>query len=148
MSVTIENRKARYDYYIEERIECGIALRGNEVKSIREGTANITEAWCDIRNGNLMVHQMRISKWSTANDFDIDEMRDRQLLAHKSQIRDFEKKVMQDGYTLVPLKVYFVKGKVKIEVGLCKGKHTYDKRNTLKERQSKRDIERALKGSR
>lgn len=143
----IENRKARYDYFVEEELECGICLRGNEVKSIREGRASIKEAWIQIQNGNLVLRGMRVSKWGTANDFDVDELRERQLLAHKKEITKLGAKVAQDGVTLVPLKIYFKGDKCKVLVGVCKGKKLYDKREALKERQDKRDINRVLKGA-
>lgn len=141
----IENRKAHYDYYVEETLECGIELRGNEVKSIRDGKASIKESWVIIENGELLIKQMHITAWETANKFDVDENRVRKLLAHKSEIRDLDKKVQRDGYTLVPLKVYFVNGRAKALVGLCKGKHNYDKRAVEKTKQAMRDIDRALK---
>lgn len=138
----IENKKAYQDYFVEETLECGIALRGNEVKSIREGKASIKESWVSIENGQLVLKKMHITAWGTANKFDVDENRERVLLAHKKEIRDFERRVKQDGYTLVPLKVYFERGKAKVLVGLCKGKHAYDKRQVEKEKQIKRDMAR------
>lgn len=145
-NVCIENRKARYDYFIEETLECGIELRGNEVKSIRDGQASLKEAWVSVDNGQLYVKQMHITPWRTSNAFDVDEHRIRRLLAHRREISDFEKKVQRDGYTLVPLKLYINdNGKCKILIALAKGKHDYDKRQVNKERQAKRDIERALK---
>lgn len=142
---TIENRKARYDYFVEETLECGIELRGNEVKSIRNGTASLKESWVVVENNELVVKKMHITSWETANKFDVDENRTRRLLAHKAEIRELDRKVQRDGYTLVPLKVYFSKGRVKMLVGLCKGKHTYDKRAVEKAKQAKRDIDRAIK---
>lgn len=142
----IENRKAYHGYFVEEELECGISLRGNEVKSIREGKASIKEAWCTVQNGNLVIRGMHISKWGTANVFDVDETRERQLLAHKKEISKLGDVVSQQGVTLVPLKVYFSeKGKCKVLVGVCKGKKNYDKRQSLKDRQVKRDINRVLK---
>ena len=138
----IENRKAYHDYFVEENLECGIVLKGNEVKSIRDGKASIKESWVSIENGQLVLKKMHITAWGTANKFDVDEDRERVLLAHKKEIRDFERRVKQDGYTLVPLKVYFERGKAKVLVGLCKGKHAYDKRQVEKEKQIKRDMAR------
>ena len=139
----VTNRKLYYDYFVEDRLECGISLRGNEVKSIRDGKCNIKEAWIQIQNGNLVIRGMHISKWNTSNLYDVDEDRERQLLAHKSQIRKLQNKLKDDGYTLKPEKVYFNdNGKCKVLVALCKGKHNYDKRQALKEKQIKRDIER------
>lgn len=143
--MVIENRKARHEYFILEELECGISLRGNEVKSIRGGKASIKEAWCGIQNGELVIRGMHITKWNTSNDFDVDEDRQRVLLAHKSEINKLLKKIALDGVTLVPLRVYFKEGKCKVLVGVCKGKKLHDKRETLKERQVKRDIERGLK---
>ena len=144
-NIEITNKKAYHDYFVDETLECGISLRGNEVKSIRDGKCNIKEAWIRVQNGNLVIRGMHISKWGTANDFDIDETRERQLLAHKSEIRKLDAKVAQTGVTLVPLKVYFSNGKCKVLVGVCRGKHTYDKRESLKERDVKREIRREFK---
>lgn len=143
---TIENKKAYHEYFVEETLECGISLKGNEVKSIRKGRASIKEAWVQIQNGNPVLRGMHISKWHTANDFDVDETRERQLLAHKKEIEKLFAKTTQDGTTLIPLKVYFINGKCKVLVGVCKGKKLHDKRETLKERQVKREIEREVKG--
>lgn len=142
---TIENRKVYHDYYVEETLECGIELLGNEVKSIRNGKASIKESWIAIENGQLLLKKMHINSWETANKFDVDEDRVRRLLAHKSEIREFDKKVQRDGYTLIPLKIYFSNSKVKVLVGLCKGKHTYDKRDVERTKQAQRDMNRALK---
>ena len=142
----IENRKAKYDYTILDTIECGIALKGNEVKSIREGSANIKDAWCRIQDGNVVLRGMHISAWHTANSFDVDEDRERQLLLHKKEIVKLETQLKLDGITIIPLKVYFnASNRCKVLIGIGKGKHTYDKRNSLKEKQTNRDINRMLK---
>lgn len=141
----IKNRKAYHDYFIEDTLECGISLRGNEVKSIVNGKANINEAWVTIQDNNLVIRNMFVSRWETANIFDVEERRERQLLAHKKEIMRLHEKILQKGMTLVPLKVYFSGSKCKLLIGVAKGKHGYDKRNTLKERQINRDIDRALK---
>lgn len=141
----IQNKKVYHDYFVEDKLECGIALKGNEVKSIVSGKASIKEAWVDIVNGELVLKQMHITPWDTSNGFDVDELRERKLLAHKKEIQEFDQKVQRDGYTLIPLSVYSSHGKVKVSVGLCKGKHDYDKRNSLKDKQVKRDIARELK---
>lgn len=147
-SINIENKKAYFDYYIEDKLECGIELWGNEVKSLREGKASIKESWIAIEKGEMYIKKMHISPWRTANKFDIDENRDRKLLAHKSEIKEFSRKIEQQGYTLVPIKVYMDKtAKVKVLVGLAKGKHRYDKRRCEKEAQVKKDIARAMKGA-
>lgn len=142
----ITNKKAYHDYFVLDTLECGISLRGNEVKSIRDGKCSIKESWVQIQNGNLVLRGMHISKWNTSNIFDIDENRERQLLVHKKEIIKLQNSVSQDGVTLIPIKVLFSdKGKCKVLIGVCKGKHNYDKRNTLKDRQVKRDINRAIK---
>lgn len=146
--ITIENKKAYHDYFVDETLECGISLRGNEVKSIRAGQCSIKEAWCQVQDGNLVVRGMHIKKYDTANTYDVDEDRERQLLAHKKEISKLFGVIQTDGVTLIPLKVYFNNGKCKVLVGVCRGKHNYDKRATLKERQVKRDIDRAMKGER
>lgn len=145
-SIIIENRKARHDYFINDTLECGISLRGNEVKSIRAGKASIKEAWISTSSGDMIIKQMHITPWETANRYDVDEVRDRVLLAHRSEISKFSRLVARDGYTLVPLKIYFNdSGKCKVLVGLCKGKHEYDKRATEKERSVKKAIREKLK---
>lgn len=146
-STVIENRKAYHDYFVEETYECGIALWGNEVKSLRDSKASIKESWVAIENGEVLIKKMHVTPWNTANSFDIDETRERKLLMHKREIRELSRKVQQDGYTLVPLKVYFSEAsKVKVLIGLCKGKHDYDKRQVEKEKQAKREMSRASKG--
>lgn len=142
---TIENKKAYYDYYVEDTLECGIELKGNEVKSLREGKASIKESWIAVENGELLIKKMHISQWRTANNFDVDENRVKRLLVHKKEIKELDRKAQVQGYTLVPLKVYInSKGKVKVLLGVCKGKHVYDKRRVEKEKQAKRDMERAF----
>lgn len=136
------NKKAYYDYFVEEELECGIVLKGNEVKSIRDCGLSIKEAWVQIQDGELVVRGMHIAKYMESNQFDVDEDREKVLLAHKSQIYNLQQKLKTDGYTLMPLKVYFKKGRVKVLVGLCKGKKLYDKRQSLKEKQMKKDIAR------
>ena len=141
----IENRKAYHNYFVDDTLECGISLRGNEVKSIINGKSNINDAWVDIVDNNLVIRNMFISKYETANLFDVDERRIRQLLAHKSEILRLKGQVAEKGITLVPLKLYFSGAKCKLLIGICRGKKLYDKRNTLKEKQVKRDMDRALK---
>lgn len=143
--MAIENKKAYHDYFVDDTLECGIALWGNEVKSIREGKCSIKEAWVRVQDGNLVLRGMHIAKWDTANVFDVDEVRERRLLAHKKEIRKLDALVAQKGVTLIPLKIYFKNGKAKLLLGVCRGKRNYDKRQTLKERQVKRDIDRELK---
>lgn len=141
----IVNRKAYHNYFIDDTLECGISLHGNEVKSIINGKSNINDAWVDIVDNNLVIRNMFISKYETANLFDTDERRIRQLLAHKSEILRLKGQVAEKGITLIPLKLYFSDAKCKLLIGICRGKKLYDKRNTLKEKQVKRDMDRALK---
>ena len=141
----IKNRKAYHNYFIEDTLECGISLRGNEVKSIINGKADIGEAWVAIQNNNLVIRNMFVSRWETANVFDVEERRERQLLAHKKEILKLKDQISQKGMTLVPLKIYFSGSKCKLLIGVARGKHNYDKRNDLKTKQIKRDIDRALK---
>lgn len=146
--INIENKKAYHDYFVEDKLECGIELRGNEVKSVRAGKASIKEGWVSIDNGELVIKQMHITQWDTSNKFDVSENRVRKLLAHKNEILKLYSQVQKDGYTLMPLKVYINdRGKVKVVVGLCKGKHNYDKRQVEKDKQMKRDASRAMKGA-
>lgn len=145
MASIIENRQAKYNYFIEDTLECGIQLRGNEVKSIAQGKCSIKEAWVAVENGELIAKGMHVTKWDTANLYDVDERRERKLLAHKQEITKLQQQVTRDGYTLVPLKVYFNNGKCKMLVGVCKGKHNYDKRETAKRNTAKREAERAMK---
>ena len=140
-----ENRQARHDYFVLEAIEAGIELVGTEVKSIRCGGVNLKDSWCEISEGQLYVNGMHISPYEKGNIFNRDPRRVRRLLIHKSEIRRLFDKVRQEGLTLIPLKLYYKGSRVKMEVGLCKGKRLYDKRDDMAKRQSERDIERALK---
>lgn len=141
-SINIENRKAYYDYFVLETLECGIELKGHEVKSIRKGSCNLKDSYCQIEKGELILLNAHISKFDKAMDYDIAERRPRRLLAHKQEIRSFERKLIDNGITLIPLKMYMTEGKVKVLVGLCKGKHNYDKRQSIKERDLKRELSR------
>lgn len=141
-SINIENRKAYYDYFVLETLECGIELKGHEVKSIRKGSCNLKDSYCQIEKGELILLNAHISKFDKAMDYDIAERRPRRLLAHKQEIRSFERKLIDNGITLIPLKMYMTEGKVKVLVGLCKGKHNYDKRQSIKERDLKREMSR------
>ena len=143
--VNIQNKKAYHEYQVLETLECGISLRGNEVKSIIAGKASIKEAWCAIQNNQLMIRGMHITPWNTANAFDVDETRERVLLAHKSEISKLLAMKQQDGITLIPLSVTYRDNRIKVIIGVCKGKKLYDKRQDLKERQTKRDMDRMLK---
>lgn len=130
----IQNRKARHDYFILNTTSCGIVLKGNEVKSIRAGSANLNEAWCNIVDGQLILHNMYIAKYDTSNKFDVSERRDRVLLANKHEIQKMTKFCIDAGNTLVPLRIYTDRQYIKIDIGMCKGKHNYDKREALKQK--------------
>ena len=136
----ILNRKARYDYFVEEEIEAGIVLTGTEIKSIRMGKVNLKDSYAIIRNEEIFLLNTHISSYEKGNIFNHEEDRTRKLLLHKSQIKKLQNKITLEGYTLIPLKIYFVNGKAKVLVGLCKGKKNYDKRQTIKERDIKREI--------
>ena len=138
-----QNRKAFHDYFVEERYEAGIELAGTEVKSIRAGTLNLKDAWCGIKDGDMLLNQMHISPYDHGNRFNIDPRRPRRLLLHKREIMRLYGKVKQDGYALIPLSVYFKNGLVKVELGVCKGKKNYDKRQAIAERDAKREMDRA-----
>ena len=140
-----ENRQARHEYFVIEALEAGIELIGTEVKSIRCGGVNLKDSWCEIKDGQIFVNGMHISPYEKGNIFNRDPRRVRRLLIHKSEIRRLFDKVRQEGLTLVPLKLYFKGSRVKMELGLCKGKKRYDKRDDMAKRQSQRDIERAMK---
>ena len=141
-SINIENRKANYDYFVLDTLECGIELKGHEIKSIRNGSCNLKDSYVTIENNELILIGTHIAKYDKAMDFDVIERRPRRLLAHKQEIRSLKRKLIDDGITLIPLKMYMVNNKVKVLLGVCKGKHNYDKRQSIKERDMKRDIER------
>ena len=139
------NRKARHDYFVEETYEAGIELFGTEVKSLRLGQVNLKDSWCDIQNGELFIKQMHISPYEKGNIFNKDPIRPRKLLMHKKEILKLYGTLKQEGLTLVPLSLYFKNSRVKVELGLCKGKKLYDKRNDMAKRDAKRTIDRAMK---
>jgi SsrA-binding protein len=145
IKIAAQNRKAYHEYFVEEKYEAGIELSGTEVKSIRAGTLNLKDAWCSIKNGELLVNQMHISPYDHGNIFNRDPMRVRRLLMHKSEIRKMQALVQQQGYALIPLSVYFRNARVKLEIGLCKGKKNYDKRETAAKRDAQREMDRARK---
>ena len=143
--IEIKNKKAHFDYFIEEEIECGIVLKGTEIKSIRNGQANIKDCYAIIKNGEVFLLNMFISKYENGSIFNHDERRTRKLLLNKREILKLRDKVEISGYTLVPIKLYFKGNKAKILLGVAKGKKNYDKRESIKEKDVKRDIEKALK---
>ena len=148
VKIVAKNQKAYHEYFIEEKFETGIELSGTEVKSIRLGNLSLKEAWCQIKDGELFIRQMHIAPYEQGNIFNKDPRRPRRLLAHKVEIRRLGQQIKLQGYTLVPLSLYFKKGRVKLELGLCKGKKLYDKRASAAARDAKRDIDRALKTQR
>lgn len=140
-----DNRKARHDYFVLETYEAGIELVGTEVKSIRQGSVNLKDSWCSIDKGELWVKGMHISPYEKGNIFNRDPMRVRKLLMHRREINKLFGTVKQDGLSLIPLSLYFKDSKVKMQLGLCKGKKLYDKRDDAARRDAKREIERNMK---
>ena len=141
----INNKKARFDYFIEEEIECGIVLKGTEIKSIRAGLANLKDCYAIIRDNEVFLLNMHISKYEEGSIFNHDETRTRKLLLHKKEILKLKDKLTLQGYTLVPIKLYFKKNKAKILLGVCKGKKNYDKRNDIKDRDNARELDKIMK---
>ena len=139
------NREARHEYFVLEALETGVELKGTEVKSLRAGGVNLKDSWVDIEDGELLVKGMHISPYEQGNIFNKDPMRVRRLLMHKREIMRLFGLVKQDGYSLIPVSLYFKGSRVKVQVGLCKGKKLYDKRSDLAARAAKRDIQRAMK---
>ena len=147
IKIAAQNRKAYHDYFVEDKYEAGIELCGTEVKSIRAGTMNLKDSYCTVQDGELFVHSMHISPYEHGNIFNRDPDRDRRLLMHKREIRKLGERVAQDGVALVPLSLYFKDSRVKVELGLCKGKKLYDKRADAAQRDAKRSIDRAVKSN-
>ena len=143
IKVIAKNRSAFHNYFIEERFEAGIELCGTEVKSIRAGKVNLKDSFCQVKNGELFVYAMHISPYEKGNVFNREPRRDRRLLMHKREIRKLHEAQKLDGYALIPLSVYFKNGLVKVELGVCKGKKNYDKRQSIAERDAKREMDRA-----
>ena len=141
----ILNRKASFNYFIQEEIECGIVLTGTEIKSIREGKANIKDSYAIIRNNECFLLNMHVTKYKEGNIFNHDPKRTRKLLLHKKEILKLKVHLEQDGCTLIPLKLYFVKNKAKILLGLCKGKKSFDKRETIKQRELQKEAAKLQK---
>ena len=141
-----DSRKSRHDYFIHDTYEAGLVLQGTEVKSLRAGRANLKDSYGEIKNGEIYIVNMHISPYDHGNIFNHDERRPRKLLMHKAEIIKLFSKTKEKGFTIVPLKIYFVKGKAKIEIALASGKHNYDKRQDLKDKAVRRDVERDLRG--
>lgn len=145
MTVAIKNRSAYHEYFIEETFEAGLVLLGTEIKSIRKGKVQLKEAFITFIDGEAFIKNMHIAEFDQGNRFNHDPMRERKLLLHRHEIEKLERAVQTKGFTVVPLKMYLVSGRAKLEIALAKGKHLYDKRQVEKERTMKRDIERAIK---
>ncbi|WZU02066.1 SsrA-binding protein SmpB [Erysipelothrix sp. D19-032] len=146
MSVVAKNRKAYHDYFIEDEFEAGMVLLGTEIKSIRDGKVQLKEAFISIKDGEAWIKGMHIGLYEQGNRFNHDELRDRKLLLHSHEIEKLQKGQTLQGYTIVPLNIHLSKGRAKLQIALAKGKHLYDKRQTEKERDQKRDIQKAMKG--
>ena len=140
-----QNRKAHHDYFVLEKLEAGIELFGTEVKSVRAGKINLKDSWCFVKDGEMFVNGMHISPYEHGNIFNRDPLRTKRLLLHKREIRRLYAQVKQEGLALVPLSVYFKNGRAKVEIGLCKGKKLYDKRETAAKKDAQRSIERNLR---
>ena len=141
-----QNRKARHDYFIEESIECGIELKGAEVKSMRAGRVNLKESYAMVKNGEVTVMGMHISPYEQGSYYNPDPLRPKKLLLHKSEIRKLDAQVARQGYTLIPLEVYLKDSRMKLLLGVCVGKHLHDKREDEAKRDAKREIERTMRG--
>ena len=139
-----QNKKAYHDYFVEETYECGLSLMGTEVKSMRQGKVNLKESFCILRGGEVFAEGMHISPYDHGNLFNPDPLRPKKLLLHKAEIRKLAGLVSRQGYTLIPLKVYLKDGRMKLEMGLCRGKHLHDKRDAAAEKDARREIERAF----
>lgn len=143
--VLAQNKKASHDYFIEETIEAGMVLTGTEIKSIRDARVQLKESYVSIRDGEAWIRNMHVSTFEQGNRFNHEPLRERKLLLHKKQISELIGAVKRDGYTIVPLKIYIKDGYAKLLIGLAKGKKDYDKRNDMKQKEAKRDMERAFK---
>ena len=145
IKIAAKNQKVYHDYFVEETYEAGVSLVGTEVKSIRMGSLHLKEAWCQIKDGEMWIRQMHVAPYEQGNIFNKDPLRPRRLLLHKREIAHLYGKVKQEGYALIPISVYFKNARVKVEIGLCKGKKLYDKREDAARRDADRQIDRAMK---
>ncbi len=145
IKIIAQNKKAYHDYFVLEKLEAGIELFGTEVKSIRQGKINLKDSWCFVKDGEMFVNGMHISPYEQGNIFNRDPLRTKRLLLHKKEIRRFYSQVKQEGLAIIPLSVYFLKGRAKVEIGLCKGKKLYDKREVAAKKDAQRTIERNLR---
>ena len=140
----IKNRKAYFDYFIEKELEAGIVLTGTEIKSIRKGSANLKDTYAKVKNNEVFLINMYIAKYDEGNRFNHEERRTRKLLLHKNEIKKIKEYLEKEGYTLIPLELYFNNNHAKIKLGVCKGKHNYDKRRAIKEKELKREAHYAI----
>lgn len=140
-----QNRRARHDFFVEESIECGIALHGTEVKSMRQGKVNLKESYAQVRDNEVLVQSMHISPYEQGSIYNTDPLRPKKLLLHKAEIRKLKEQVQQKGYTLIPLSVYLRDGRMKLELGVCRGKQLHDKRDAAASRDAQLDIARAMR---
>ena len=145
MKLVANNKKAYHDYFIDEVLECGIVLSGTEIKSVRDGKVNLKESYAQIKNGEAWICGMHISPYEQGNIFNKDPMRVRRLLMHKREIMRLYGLIKQEGYSIIPISLYFKGSRVKMQIGLCKGKKLYDKRDSLAKKEAARDIDRAMK---
>jgi len=145
IKIITTNRKARHDYHIDDTLEAGVVLTGTEVKSLRDGKANLQDAYCSVQDGEMIMFNCHISPYSHGNQMNHDPIRPRKLLMHRREIEKWGDAAQQKGYTIVPLKLYLKNGYVKVEVGLARGKKLYDKRTDIAERESKRRLERVMR---
>ena len=148
MKIIATNKSASFEYFIEEKMEAGIVLEGNEIKSVRAGNVNMNDSFCFVRGNTVSVKNMHIALFDKSDAFSTkDTRRDRKLLLHKSEIAKIAGKINRQGYTLVPLKLYFKDALIKMEIALCKGKHTYDKKQAIADRDTKRSVDREIKNA-
>ena len=148
MKIIAVNKTASFEYFIEEKYEAGIVLEGNEIKSLRLGNVNMSDSFCFVRGAEVTVKNMHVALYDKSDSFSTrDTRRDRKLLLHKGEIAKIAGKINRQGYTLVPLKIYFKDALVKMEIALCRGKHTYDKKQSIAARDVKRDVDRAIKNA-
>ena len=145
IKIIAQNKKAYHEYFVEETYECGLALKGTEVKSMRQGRVNLKESFCMIRSGEIFAEGMHISPYEQGSFSNTDPLRPKKLLMHNAEIRKLGAQVARQGYTLIPLKVYLKDGRMKLELGLCRGKHLHDKRDSAAERDAKREMDRAVR---
>ena len=147
VKIIAQNKKARFDYFVEEKYECGIVLEGTEVKSVKEGSVSFQDSFAEIQNGELWMRNFHISEYKYSSVFNHNPDRVKKLLVHKEELKRLQRKVEEKGFTLIPLDFYLKNGRVKLTLGVCRGKKQYDKRATIKERDVNRDLQREFKNS-